>query len=56
LHTRKVQKSARVHKPKGLQMLLLGVAFFKLPMQRLWQQTTYCNSFSTILFYFKHHT
>jgi len=36
--------------PTDLQMLLLGVPYLTLLMQRLGQQTTYCNSFSTILY------
>jgi len=40
LHTRKISKSARADMPKGLQMLLLDVAFLTLPMQLIGQQTT----------------
>jgi len=37
-----------------LQMLLLDVSYLTLLMQRLGQQSTYCNSFSTVLSCFKH--
>jgi len=40
LYTRKVQNSARIDMPRGLQMLLLVVAFLTLLMQRLGKQTT----------------
>jgi len=37
----------------GLQMLLLDVSYLTLFTTRLGQQITYCNSFSSILWYFQ---
>jgi len=41
-----------VYMHTNFQILLLDIPYLKLLMQSLGQQTTYCNSFATMLSYF----